>query len=143
LAILVVLAILLRLEPILIEPSAVWPDEIFQTTEPAHRLVYGSGLVALEFQLGVRSWLLPGIVAARMELSRLVGNGRLLAMLAGSGAFMTAAGLLDDPRVSLGLALALRPLHFCTRSRRLRSWVSRRCDASVRSALRNAPAGAG
>jgi phosphatidylinositol glycan class B len=75
LAILVVLAIVLRLVPILFEPSAVWPDEIFQTSEPAHRLVYGTGLVPWEFQLGVRSWLLPGVIAALMELSRLAGDG--------------------------------------------------------------------
>ena len=37
-AVLVALAILLRLQPILSEPSAVWADEIFQTSEPAHRL---------------------------------------------------------------------------------------------------------
>jgi GPI mannosyltransferase 3 len=75
LAALVVLAIALRLEPILVEPSAVWPDEIFQASEPAHRLVYGSGLVAWEFQLGVRSWLLPGVIAALMELARIAGDG--------------------------------------------------------------------
>jgi hypothetical protein len=75
LALLVALAIALRLQPILLEPSAVWPDEIFQTTEPAHRLVYGSGLVAWEFQLSVRSWLLPGVIAGLMELSRLAGDG--------------------------------------------------------------------
>src|SRR5690349_10143893 len=75
LAALVVLAILVRLQPILVEPSAVWPDEIFQTSEPAHRLVFGSGLVAWEFQLGVRSWLLPGFIAGLMELSRIVGDG--------------------------------------------------------------------
>jgi hypothetical protein len=72
---LVLLAIALRLVPILVQPSAVWADEIFQTTEPAHRLVYGSGLVPWEFQLGVRSWLLPGVIAGLMELSRLVGDG--------------------------------------------------------------------
>jgi GPI mannosyltransferase 3 len=75
LALLVALAILLRLQPILVEPSAVWPDEIFQTSEPAHRLVFGSGLVAWEFQLGVRSWILPGVIAGLMELSRIIGNG--------------------------------------------------------------------
>ncbi|MGC2201080.1 MAG: hypothetical protein WA633_13175, partial [Stellaceae bacterium] len=69
------LAIALRLQPILVEPSAVWPDEIFQTAEPAHRLVFGSGLIAWEFQLGVRSWVLPGAVAAVMELSRIAGDG--------------------------------------------------------------------
>ncbi len=75
LAVLVASAILLRLQPILVEPSAVWPDEIFQTSEPAHRLVFGSGLVAWEFQLGVRSWILPGVIAGLMELSRIIGNG--------------------------------------------------------------------
>jgi hypothetical protein len=75
LAALVLLTIALRLEPILIEPSAVWPDEIFQTVEPAHRLVFGNGLVAWEFQLGVRSWLLPGVIAGLMELWRIVGDG--------------------------------------------------------------------
>jgi hypothetical protein len=75
LAALATLAIVLRLEPILLEPSAVWPDEIFQATEPAHRLVFGNGLVAWEFQLGVRSWLLPGLIAALMEFSRIVGDG--------------------------------------------------------------------
>lgn len=93
LAALVVLAIALRLEPILVEPSAVWPDEIFQAPEPAHRLVYGSGLVAWEFQLGVRSWLLPGIIAALMELSRVAGDGPgyYLPLIAGSFAALGAA----------------------------------------------------
>jgi GPI mannosyltransferase 3 len=75
LAVVVALAIVLRLEPILVEPSAVYPDEIFQTIEPAHLLVFGSGLVAWEFQLGMRSWLLPGAIAGLMELSRIAGSG--------------------------------------------------------------------
>jgi phosphatidylinositol glycan class B len=75
LAALVLLAIALRVEPILIEPSTAWADEIFQAAEPAHRLVFGSGLVAWEFELGVRSWLLPGVVAGLMEVSRIAGDG--------------------------------------------------------------------
>ena len=72
---LVLLAIGLRLVPILFVPSTDWPDEIFQSTEQAHRLIYGYGLVPWEFQLGMRSWLLPGAVAGLMELARLVGDG--------------------------------------------------------------------
>ena len=72
---LILLAIGLRMIPIVFVPSMVWADEIFQTTEQAHRLVYGSGLVPWEFQLGMRSWLLPGIIAALMELSRIAGDG--------------------------------------------------------------------
>jgi GPI mannosyltransferase 3 len=69
------LAIGLRLVPILVTPSINWGDEIFQITEQAHRLVYGYGLVPWEFQLGIRSWLLPGFVAGLMELARAVRNG--------------------------------------------------------------------
>jgi hypothetical protein len=53
----------------------VWGDEIFQSSEQAHRLVFGSGLVPWEFQVGMRSWLLPGVIAGLMELSRLAGDG--------------------------------------------------------------------
>ena len=68
-------AIALRLIPIVVVPSVDWADEIFQVLEPAHRLVYGFGLVTWEFQLGVRSWLMPGLVAGMMELSRIFGDG--------------------------------------------------------------------
>jgi hypothetical protein len=71
----VVLAMALRLVPILVTPSLNWADEIFQTTEQAHRLVYGTGLVPWEFQLGIRSWILPGFVAGLMEAARLLGDG--------------------------------------------------------------------
>ena len=57
---LVLLSIGLRLVPVLFVPSLNWDDEIFQATEPAHRLVFGYGIVPWEFQLGMRSWILPG-----------------------------------------------------------------------------------
>ncbi len=72
---LIALAIAVRLVPILVSPSVVWGDEIFQTTEQAHRLVYGTGLVPWEFALGIRSWLMPGAIAALMEVARLIGDG--------------------------------------------------------------------
>ncbi len=72
---LILLAFALRLLPVLIAPSLNWADEIFQTTEQAHRLVYGNGLVPWEFQLGARSWILPGAIAGLMEFSRLFGDG--------------------------------------------------------------------
>src|SRR5947208_15464666 len=72
---LLAVAIGLRLYPVLVVPSINRWDEVFQVTEPAHRLVYGYGLVPWEFQLGMRSWLLPGAVAAIMQFSRLIGEG--------------------------------------------------------------------
>jgi hypothetical protein len=93
---LILLAIGLRLVPIVLVPSMVWPDEIFQTAEQAHRLVYGSGLVPWEFQLGMRSWLLPGVIAALMELSRIAGDGPdyYLPLIAASFAVLAAVPVL-------------------------------------------------
>jgi phosphatidylinositol glycan class B len=72
---LVVLGVGLRLVPTVFAPSINWGDEIFQTVEPAHRLVFGYGLVPWEFQLGMRFWLLPGVIAGLMEISRIFGDG--------------------------------------------------------------------
>ena len=131
LAVLVALAILLRLQPILVEPSAVWPDEIFQTSEPAHRLVFGSGLVAWEFQLGVRSWLLPGIIAGLMELSRIIGDGPdyYLPVIAVGFAALAAApvvccflwcrplfGVTGALLAGLAVAVAAEPVYFGART---------------------------
>lgn len=69
------LAVMLRLVPILFVPSMNWGDEVFQTVEPAHRVVYGYGLMTWEFQLGMRSWLLPGTIAGLIELARMLGEG--------------------------------------------------------------------
>ena len=128
---LVALAILLRLQPILVEPSAVWPDEIFQTSEPAHRLVFGSGLVAWEFQLGVRSWLLPGIIAGLMELSRIIGDGPdyYLPVIAVGFAGLAAApvvccflwcrplfGITGALLAGLAVAVAAEPVYFGART---------------------------
>jgi GPI mannosyltransferase 3 len=90
---LLLLGIAMRLIPIVFVPSLNWGDEIFQATEQAHRLVYGTGLVPWEFQLGVRSWLLPGAIAALMELSRIAGDGPqyYLPMIAGAFAALGVA----------------------------------------------------
>src|SRR5438045_8296034 len=61
--------------PVLFLPSLNWDDGIFPATGPAHRLVFGYGIVAWEFQLGMRSWILPGKIAGLMQLSRLIGDG--------------------------------------------------------------------
>jgi len=72
---LILLGVALRLVPTVLVPSINWGDEIFQTVEPAHRLVFGYGLVPWEFQLGMRFWLLPGVIAGLMEVSRIIGDG--------------------------------------------------------------------
>jgi phosphatidylinositol glycan class B len=57
----------------LTDAGIYWPDEIYQSLEPAHRLVWGRGLVAWEFSAGARPWTLPGLVALPFALLRLLG----------------------------------------------------------------------
>ncbi|HUK60435.1 MAG TPA: hypothetical protein VLV50_14495 [Stellaceae bacterium] len=75
LAAIVLAAFLLRFLLIVLTPNLHQPDEIYQSIEQAHRLVYGTGLVPWEFQYGARSWLVPGALAGVMWLARLVGDG--------------------------------------------------------------------
>ncbi|KFA87213.1 hypothetical protein [Archangium violaceum] len=55
------------------DDGVAWPDEIYQSLEPAHRLVFGYGMQAWEFLEGARNWTLPGLVAALFKLSGLLG----------------------------------------------------------------------
>ncbi len=45
------------------------PDEIFQYIEQAHRLVFGQGVVPWEYQVGLRSWLIPLVLALPMAVA--------------------------------------------------------------------------
>jgi GPI mannosyltransferase 3 len=71
----------------LTDAGIAWPDEIYQSLEPAHRLVWGRGWVALEFREGLRTWLLPGLVAGVLEVARALGLSR-------PGLYMPVAKLL-------------------------------------------------
>src|SRR5512143_2896486 len=50
-------------------PNIYHPDEVFQTLEPAHRLATGWGIVTWEWRVGIRSWLLPSILAGLMNFA--------------------------------------------------------------------------
>jgi hypothetical protein len=60
-------------------------DEVYQYLEPAHRLVFGYGIVAWEFREGLRSWIISGFIAGIMR---------------------AAATLSDDPKFYLGSVAA-------------------------------------
>lgn len=62
-----VLALALRLGVAVLFPGPVHPDETFQYVEQAYRLVHGVGVVPWEYVDGVRSWLIP-LVLAGVEL---------------------------------------------------------------------------
>lgn len=64
LAAILLLALAIRLWVLATHTYIVHPDETFQYLEPAHRLAFGSGIITWEFIDGIRSWLLPGLIAA-------------------------------------------------------------------------------
>ncbi len=69
------LALLLRLAAIVAFPSLHHPDENFQLLEQAHRIAFGYGIVPWEFRDGIRSPVLPYILAALFWLGeRLLGG---------------------------------------------------------------------
>jgi hypothetical protein len=44
------------------------PDEIFQYLEQAHRLVFGYGTIPWEYRYGIRSWILPSLIAIPLSV---------------------------------------------------------------------------
>src|SRR5437867_11717627 len=69
------LGLAVRLLPVFVFPGINHQDEIFQTVEQAHRLVFGSGIVPWEFVYGTRSWVLPGALAGLMVVASVFGDG--------------------------------------------------------------------
>lgn len=67
-------AFLLRLGLWFALPNVTHNDENMQIFEQAYRLLTGRGLVPWEYQLGARSWLLPGVVAPVMALPLEISN---------------------------------------------------------------------
>jgi len=67
--------LLLRVGATIKLPNMDWPDEIFQTQEPAHRLAYGYGVVTWEWRWGVRSWVFPAFLAGVMRATDWIGPG--------------------------------------------------------------------
>jgi len=76
----------LRIGAGLTQTHVLFFDETMQYFEQGHRLAFGTGVVPWEFQDGIRSWLLPGLIAIAMRAS---------------------AWFSDDPMVYIGLVRTL------------------------------------
>jgi len=63
-----------RVYVMLTDDGIYWPDEIHQSLEPAHRLVFGYGLIAWEFSEGARNWAFPGLIAGLMGATARLGG---------------------------------------------------------------------
>ena len=66
---------LLSFLPIARHHSVAQGDEIFQSVEQAHRLVFGYGILTWEFAYGTRSWILALLSAGPMAIARTLHAG--------------------------------------------------------------------
>jgi hypothetical protein len=74
LAFVLIAGLVIRIIIVFSDEGIYWPDEIYQSFEPAHKLVFGYGLVPWEFIEGARNWALPGVVALVLKLCALFGG---------------------------------------------------------------------
>lgn len=127
------LGFLLRARIVFSDDGINWPDEIYQSFEPAHRLVFGHGLVAWEFLEGARTWAVPGFVAVWLALCKLVGADSpstyipvvklvfsVLSLVAALGVYRLARGLgareLDSSFAAATWSLCALALYFSARA---------------------------
>ncbi len=69
-----VVGLVMRVRLVFSDDGIYWPDEIYQSFEPAHKLVFGYGVIPWEFIQGARTWALPGLVAAVLKVTALLGG---------------------------------------------------------------------
>src|SRR5436190_1767625 len=91
----------LRVVLAILHHGVIWPDETYQMTEAAHRVVFGYGIVPWEFQQGLRSWIGPGF---------LVPPTALAAGAALAGALLVAAVALRPQLVVVVLGFVVATL---------------------------------
>ena len=86
------IAFLLRVILPAVFPNIHHPDELFQYLEQGHRLAFGYGVVPWEYRVGIRSWLLPGILGGLMSATAWLGGG-VTAYLTVIGCVLSAVSL--------------------------------------------------
>ena len=94
------LALCLRLAVAARHPGIDWPDETYQTVEPAHHLVYGNWIKTWKYQHAARSWVFPAFLSLVMRGTSWLGSG--------------SSGYLLGIRIILSL-LSLLPIYFAIR----------------------------
>lgn len=66
-------ALALRIAAAFLFPSPHHPDELFQAFEQAHRYAFGYGLKPWEFEIGLRSTILPALLSLVFRASEALG----------------------------------------------------------------------
>jgi len=118
----------LRAYTVFTDDGIYWPDEIYQSFEPAHKAVFGYGVIPWEFIVGARSWALPALIAVVLKLTSLLGGGSptvyipvvklvfvLVSMAAVLGVYRLSQVLSDEsPKTELASAAAASLWALCT-----------------------------
>jgi hypothetical protein len=81
LAVVLPLAFAIRLAVAILFPNVLAYDEVFQSLEQAHRLVFGQGVVPWEFHVGLRSWLIPLFLYGPMAAARFFSGNPLVGLV--------------------------------------------------------------
>jgi hypothetical protein len=71
LGLILAIGLVMRLNLAFFDQGIYWPDEIYQSIEPAHHLAFGYGMLPWEYQDGARSWLFPAALAGVMKFTKL------------------------------------------------------------------------
>lgn len=66
-------AVLTRFYALYATRGVLHPDNLYQLLEPAHRFVFGYGIIPWEYVLGMRSWLQPLLIAGIFKIGLLFG----------------------------------------------------------------------
>ena len=98
LPVLLVLGFALRLGVVWTQTYILFFDETMQYFEQGHRLAFGSGVVPWEFAEGIRSWLLPGLIAGVMRITTAFSDDPMLYV----GVVRTACVVLSMVVVLIG-----------------------------------------
>jgi len=72
------LGLALRLGACMTQTHVLFFDETLQYFEQGHRLAFDSGIVPWEFADGIRSWLLPGLIALAMQATSWINDDPML-----------------------------------------------------------------
>ena len=103
-------------------PGLVHPDEIFQALEPANRAAFGFGVKAWEWDVGLRNWAVPGLLAGLLRLCTALGIDDV----------WVRRGVLSIPSLVLHAAALLAVFRFS--ARRLDATLAAWCTALVGTA---------
>ena len=98
LPVLLVLGLTLRLGAGWTQTYVLFFDETMQYFEQGHRLAFGMGVVPWEFVEGIRSWLLPGLIAGVMRITAAHSDDPMLYV----GAVRTLCVILSLSVIAIG-----------------------------------------